>query len=242
MCFYLEWLSALTDIRKGLGEARRVLNTAFGLFFKLNAGCKGFTKWFDHIRLLVSGLVTIIGKSMGNSTANIQCCSNLGKMLFVHFLRLLYAFQTNIRQMLNTCWQTLACKQGRISRRQRTNVWFQSGTRTVTCQGRWWDEQLITTISLINLKLPWQKSRSHPLSNVAPRYPLSQKWRFYLFKSIKTEKQPQRPVADCWLHRPSCRQAVVGGKKAGIFFRMEWRTVSPETAAVTSDYTYQSEP
>lgn len=145
----------------------------FGLFFKLNAGCKGFTKWFDRIRRLVSGLVTIIGKSMGNSTANIQCCSNLGKMLFVHFLRLLYAFQTNIRQMLNTCWQTLACKQGRISRRQRPNVWFQSGTRTVTCQGRWWDEQLITTISLINLKLPWQKSRSHPLSNVAQRYPLS---------------------------------------------------------------------
>lgn len=31
------------------------------------------------------------------------------------------------------------------------------------------DEQLITTISLINLKTPLQESRSHPLSNVAQR-------------------------------------------------------------------------
>lgn len=171
----------------------------FGLVCELNGGWKGFQRWFGHISPLVSSSVTIIANSLGNSTANIHRCSNLGKVLFVHFLRLLHAFQTNVRQMIKTCWQSLACKQEQFhSGRQRTNVGFQLETRTVTCQGWWWDEQLITTIWLVHTcKLPVQGAEAVHcqtwLRDICRRWWGRQfpKWRFYLFKSIKREKQPR---------------------------------------------------
>lgn len=112
-------------------------------------------------------------------------------MLFVHFLRLLHAFQTNIRRKINTCWQSLARKHKQFHNDgQKANTGFQLETRGEMMR---WAAHYNNLIGP-HLQVPFTESRSlccqmqqrDIVCLVSERqFP---KWRFYLFKSIKREK------------------------------------------------------
>lgn len=144
------------------------------LILRVKCRWKGFPHWLGHIGLLVSSFVRIITKRLGNSTADIRCCSNLGKMLFVHVLRLLHAFQSNIRQMINTCWQSLACKQEQCHNDRHNER--QVPVRDQNSHSPKGDDEMSSSLQQFDWSTPatpFTESRSHPMSNVAMRYLLS---------------------------------------------------------------------
>lgn len=152
-------------------------------------------------------------------------------MLLIHRLRLLYIFQTDIRQMFNTWWQTLTRKQKWIWRRHRTMVLFQVRDHK---RHLWWVMMRCPahykTFCLIDLQFLFSDSKNHQLSNRRAEITSSHvweaipKWRFYLFKTIKTENRPDGrrgctvpDVMELWSWQKK--------KRAGIFLRMLHRIV-----------------
>lgn len=172
-----------------------------------------------------------------------KCCFNLQQMLLIHRLRLLYIFQTNIRQMFNTRWQTLTRKQKWIWHRQKTMVLFQVRDHK---RRLWWVMMRCPahykTFCLIDLQFSFTESKNHQLSNRRPEITSSHvweaipEWRFYLFKPIKTENR-RNGRWSCLLAAPFLMSSSCDHdkkKRAGIFLRMFHRIVSPKNQTTAS--------
>lgn len=165
-----------------------------------------------------------------------KCCFNLQQMLLIHRLRLLYIFQTNIRQMFNTCGQTLARQQKWIWRRQKMMVLFQVRDHK---RHLWWVMMRCPahykTFCLIDLQFSFTESKNLQLSNRRAEITSShvweaiQKWRFYLFKPIKTENRPMPLKLPIGCTVPVVIELWSWQKKkgAGIFLRMFHKIASP---------------